>query len=55
MPHSNLKGIFKSFKPGLMKCPCGQTFIYNSDRDQEMKMQSHKTVCPNPREGLRQL
>ena len=33
-----------------MKCPCGQTFIYNSDRDQEMKMQLHKKVCPNPPE-----
>ena len=33
------------------KCPCGQTFIYASERDLSMKLQLHCRICTKPPEG----
>ena len=30
---------------GVLKCPCGQTFDYKSDRDLDMKISMHKKFC----------
>ena len=55
MPHSNFKGKLYSFNSGLIKCPCSQTFHYESETDWYMKIQMHCTVCPNPPEGSEQM
>ena len=34
MPHSNFKERSQEFNTGVGKCPCGQTFEYTSERDE---------------------
>ena len=45
MPHSNFKE--KSRRPGVEKCPCGQTFNFASERDLEKKLRIHRKLCSN--------
>ena len=48
VPHSNFKERFQEFNTGVGKCPCGQTFVYTSERDMKMKLRMHHRFCSNP-------
>ena len=45
MLHSTFKHRPTYLDAGVSKCPCGQTFNYNSGKDLEMKIQMHKKFC----------
>ena len=51
MPHSQFKRRAHPLSSGALKCPCGQTFDYASERDLNLKVWLHHKVCPNPPEG----
>ena len=51
MPHSTFNERPHPFNSGTVKCPCGQTFNYASERDWYMKLCLHSKVCPKPPEG----
>ena len=51
MPHGTFKERLHLFNSGIVKCPCGQTFNYASERDLYMKVRMHCKVCPNPPEA----
>ena len=55
MPHSTFKGKSEESNSGIAKCPCGQTFDYASERDQEKKHQLHCKFCSNQSEGSKQI
>ena len=55
MPHSNFKERSHTLYSGVGKCPCGQTFNFASEREQNMKIQMHCKVCPNPPEASMQI
>ena len=55
MPHSNFKMKFNHFNLGVGKCPCGQTFNFGSERDQNKKLRMHLKFCSKPVESLRQI
>ena len=46
MLHSKFKERAHLFNSRIPKCPCGQTFDYESERDWDMKFRSHCKVCP---------
>ena len=52
MPHSNFKGGTTEFSLGVVKCSCGQTLDFASERDMEMKLQMHVKFCSNPPVGF---
>ena len=37
-----------SADPAFIKCPCGQSLSYQSERDMRMKIKMHHKFCPNP-------
>ena len=45
MPHSTFKCRPTWMDTGVVKCPCGQTFNYELDRERDMKLQMHKKFC----------
>ena len=45
MPHSTFKGKPRMLPTGAAKCPCGQTFKYESDSDWKNKIWLHKKFC----------
>ena len=45
MPHSTFRNRHLQLSSGVAKCPCGQTFDYESDRDQEVKIRMHNKFC----------
>ena len=45
MPHSNFKARPIFLDAGTTKCPCGQTFNYESERELNMKLRLHKKSC----------
>ena len=45
MPHSTFKRIPTFIDGGAGKCSCGQTFNFESLREQKMKLQLHKKFC----------
>ena len=45
MPHSTFKGQVTQMESGKLKCPCGQTFTFASERDRKMKMRLHDKSC----------
>ena len=48
MPH-RYKGLNTfSTDPMFIKCPCGQSLSYQSERDMRMKIKMHHKFCPNP-------
>ena len=51
MPHSNFKEGFHQNGLGMVKCPCGQTFDFASERDWKMKHWLHRKFCTNPPEA----
>ena len=52
MPCSNFKETSQEFNTGVVKCPCGQTFKYTSERDMKMKLQMHRRFCSNLSKGF---
>ena len=38
-----------------MKCPCGQTFNYGSEKDLNTKLQLHRKVCSEMPEGSKEI
>ena len=46
MPHSMFKVKPHSYNSGEVKCPCGQTIDFESERDWNMKIRMHNKVCP---------
>ena len=44
MPYSTFKGRPTWMDAGVVKCPCGQTVDYKSDRERDMKIQTHKKL-----------
>ena len=48
MPHSNFKERSHQFNLGIGKCPCGQTFECESERELAMKHRMHRRFCANP-------
>ena len=55
MPHSTLKMRPQPLSSEVAKCPGGQTFDYESDRDWEMKFRIHGKVCARLVEGSKQV
>ena len=55
MPHSTFKARTAQLSLEVAKCPCGQTFVFASDRDQDMKFRMHNKVCPKQVEGYKQV
>ena len=47
MPHSTFKERPTYLEARVLKCPCDQTFNYELDRDQDMKIWMHKKLCDN--------
>ena len=45
MPHKNFKMRSNLLGSGILKCPCGQTFDFASERDREVKLQMHRKFC----------
>ena len=45
MPHSSFKGQVIAPLGAVMRCPCGQTFTYVSDRDLNNKKRLHSRFC----------
>ena len=45
MPHSNFKHKIHISTKRAFKCPCAQTFNYESNRDKNKKMQLHNKFC----------
>ena len=45
MPHSSFKGQVIAPLGGVIRCPCGQTFTYISDRDLSNKKWLHSRFC----------
>ena len=55
MPHSKFKERVFLLNLGAGKCPCGQTFHYESETVWDMKFQLHSKVCSKPVvEGFRE-
>ena len=52
MPHSKFKHGPTFLARGVMKCPCGQTFKFKSNRDLKMKIRMHIKVCCHGSEDL---
>ena len=48
MPHSNFKERSHELNAGVGKCPCGQTFNFMTERDQEIKHRMHRKFSSNP-------
>ena len=48
MPHSNFKRKVTDNGAGVRKCPCGQTFKCESERELAMKRKMHCKFCSNP-------
>ena len=48
MPHNNFEDRAYEFNSRIEKCPCGQTFVYTSERDMKMKLRMHLRFCSNP-------
>ena len=55
MPHGKFKERVLSLNLEVAKCPCGQTFVYKSCRDWNMKVRLHRKVCANPPEGSKHM
>ena len=55
MPHSNFKYIPNQLDLGILKCSCGQTFDFVSERDMNMKLRMHRKFCSKLAEGSRQI
>ena len=51
MPHSMFKERPHLLNSGVVKCLCGQTFVFKLDRDWDMKFWMHCKVCPRPVKG----
>ena len=45
MPHNSFKGQVIAPLGVVMRCPCGQTFKYVSDRDLSNKKRLHSRFC----------
>ena len=45
MPDSNFKARPTYLDAGMGKCPCGQTFNYESEREWKMKIRLDKKSC----------
>ena len=45
MPHSNFKAIPTYLDSVMGKCPCGQTFKCELEREWKMKIRLHKKFC----------
>ena len=54
MPHSSFKERSHTFNSGVGKCPCGQTFDFTSERDQNTKLLMHGKFCSKKAEGSKQ-
>ena len=52
MPHSNFKERYYPLGSEVMKCACCQTFVFESDRGQDMKIRMHEKVCSRLIKGL---
>ena len=48
MPHSNFKSKVIDNGAGVGRCPCGQTFECESERELAMKRRMHRRFCSNP-------
>ena len=48
MPHSSFKRKATEFGAGVRRCPCGQTFEYESEQELAMKCRMHRRFCSNP-------
>ena len=55
MPHSNFEEKLRSFNSVIMRCHCGQTFSFSSERDMNMKLQMHHKFCLNSPERYKQM
>ena len=46
MPHNrSMSKIWDSGK-GIIRCSCGQTLNYSSEREEKMKIRIHEKFCP---------
>ena len=45
MPHSNFKERSHPFNSEIGKCSCGQTFVFMSEREMNMKLRMHRKFC----------
>ena len=48
MPHSNFKDKNYDVGSGTIRCSCGQTFGYASEREIKMKIRLHDKFCSSP-------
>ena len=48
MPHSNFKYKGYDVGSGTIRCSCGQTFNYASEREIRMKIRPHDKFCSSP-------
>ena len=55
MPHNNFKMRSRPLNSEVVKCTCGQTFDFTSERDRNMKLQLHCQFCPKPPESSKQV
>ena len=55
MPHSKFKNRSIYLDEEVAKYPCGQTFIYASERDLNIKLQLHHKICTKPPEGFKEI
>ena len=56
MPHSSHKQKLLQYDNSrIMKCPCGQTFNFESEREQYMKFRMHRKFCPNLPKGIKEV
>ena len=51
IPHNQFKNRPIYLDKGVVKFPCGQTFVYASELDLSIRSRMHRKVCPNPQEG----
>ena len=45
MPHSDFKERHFTVSSGVGKCPCGQTFDFESEKDMNLKLRMHPKFC----------
>ena len=55
MPHSNFKMRYHPLNSEVVKCACDETFVFESDKDQNMKIRMHNKVCSRPVKGYKQV
>ena len=51
MPHSKFIKTMLPVPSGLLKCTCGQTTTYGTERGEAMKLRMHLKVCKDPLAG----